>query len=78
MALAHPEVTNVHDLRTRSAGPDIFIQMHLEMNGSMTLRRAHEIADQVEAEILSAFPNAEVIIHQDPEGVAEARKTFAR
>ncbi|HJS33655.1 MAG TPA: cation diffusion facilitator family transporter [Alphaproteobacteria bacterium] len=78
LALAHPEVTNVHDLRTRSAGPDIFIQMHLEMNGEMPLRRAHEVADQVESEILAAFPNAEVIIHQDPEGVAETRKSFAR
>ncbi|HEX6980633.1 MAG TPA: cation diffusion facilitator family transporter [Alphaproteobacteria bacterium] len=71
IALDHPGVRDLHDLRTRSAGPDIFIQMHLEMDGDMPLRRAHEIADEVEAEIRKAFPNAEVIIHQDPAGLEE-------
>ncbi len=35
----------------------------------MDLERAHEISDAVEAEVCKAFPNAEVIIHQDPAGV---------
>lgn len=78
IALAHPEIRNLHDLRTRSAGQDIFIQLHLEMNGDMTLRHAHEVSDQVEGEILLAYPNAEVIIHQDPEGVVERRKNFGQ
>ncbi len=78
IAMGHPEVRNLHDLRTRSAGTQIFIQFHLELDGTMTLRRAHEIADQVEREVLAAYPNAEVIIHQDPEGVVEPRRTFAR
>jgi ferrous-iron efflux pump FieF len=78
IALRHPEVGAVHDLRTRSAGPDVFIQLHLEMNGEMTLRRSHEISDEVEREILAAFPNAEVIIHQDPAGIAEPQRSFAR
>ena len=71
IALSPPEVHAVHDLRTRSAGPQTFIQLHLEMDGELTLRRAHEIADGVEAEIRAAYPSAEVIIHQDPEGVEE-------
>ena len=78
IALAHPEIRNLHDLRTRSAGPDIFIQLHLEMNGDMTLQHAHEVSDRVEEEILLAYPNAEVIIHQDPEGVVERRKSFGQ
>lgn len=77
IALRHPEIRSVHDLRTRSSGPDVFIQIHLEMDGEMTLQRSHEIADDVERSILEAFPNAEVIIHQDPAGVEEARKSFA-
>jgi ferrous-iron efflux pump FieF len=64
-------------MRSRSAGASIFIQMHLEMDGAISLRTAHEIADAVEAKILAAFPNAEVIIHEDPEGVIEPRRTFA-
>jgi ferrous-iron efflux pump FieF len=76
IALAHPQVRAVHDLRTRAAGPDAFVQIHLEMDGDLTLREAHRISDSVEADILVAFPQAEVMIHQDPEGVEEPRRTF--
>ncbi len=76
IALAHPGVRDLHDLRTRSSGPQVFIQLHLEMDGNITLHRAHEISDQVEAEIERAFPKAEVLIHEDPEGVDEKRTTF--
>jgi ferrous-iron efflux pump FieF len=76
IAMKHRDVTAVHDLRTRSAGLDIFIQLHLEMDGNLTLARSHEIADEVERDVLAAFPNAEVIIHQDPAGIDEPRKVF--
>jgi ferrous-iron efflux pump FieF len=68
IANAHPETRAVHDLRTRRAGLITFIQFHLELDPRMPLMRAHEIADAVEAEIRAAFPNAEVIIHEDPAG----------
>ncbi len=76
IALSHPEVRGMHDLRTRSSGPHSFIQLHLEMDPALSLTRAHEISDQVEAKIRAAFEHAEVIIHQDPEGVAEDRAVF--
>lgn len=63
---SHHEVENMHDLRTRQSGQDIFIQLHLEMNGSISLLEAHRISDEVEAEIKSFLPNAEVLIHEDP------------
>ena len=68
---AHPEVRNVHDLRTRSAGLNSFIQLHLELDPEITLVAAHVISDEVEAQIRDAFPQADVIIHQDPEGIFE-------
>ena len=71
IARARPEVLDVHDLRTRSAGTHIFVQMHIELDGDMRLARAHEIADAVEHEIRAAYPNAEIIIHQDPAGIDE-------
>ncbi len=77
IALARPEVRAVHDLRSRSSGPDLFIQMHLEMDGGMSLLRSHEVADAVERDVMAVYPNAEVIIHQDPSGIEEPRKTFA-
>jgi ferrous-iron efflux pump FieF len=79
IALEHPEVTNLHDLRSRSAGTATFIQLHLEMDGSLPLQRAHEISDAVEQRIMEAFPGAEVIIHEDPAGVeTEPRKLALR
>jgi ferrous-iron efflux pump FieF len=77
IATAHPQVRALHELRTRASGPSIFIQFHLEMAGEMSLYEAHRIADQVENQILAAYPGAEVIIHEDPSGVAERRRTFA-
>lgn len=69
ICLAHPEVRNVHDLRTRSAGLQSFIQLHLELDPQITLRQAHAISDEVEAQIRQAFPTADIIIHQDPAGL---------
>lgn len=71
IALNHPEVRSIHELRTRSAGTSIFVQFHMELDGAMSLRRAHEISDAVEAELMAAFPQAEVIIHQDPAGLEQ-------
>ena len=70
-------VDGVHDLRTRSSGTQVFIQMHVEMDGAMTLRRAHEIADAVELKIADAFPHAEIIVHQDPEGLEDVEQEFS-
>lgn len=78
IARAHPDVADVHELRTRAAGPQRFIQMHLEMDGTMSLSHAHEVADAVEHSILQAFPGAEVLIHQDPSGLPEAHKPVAK
>lgn len=69
IALEHPLVSNIHDLRTRRAGFDAFIQMHIEIPGELDLTSAHKIADEVEAAIKRAFPDAEVFIHQDPKGM---------
>jgi ferrous-iron efflux pump FieF len=73
---AHAQVLNLHDLRTRAAGRDTFIQFHLELDGSLSLIDAHRISDAVEADVRAAFPGAEVIIHEDPAGVVEQRATF--
>jgi ferrous-iron efflux pump FieF len=65
-AMSHSEVAGTHELRTRQSGPTRFVQLHLVLNENMSLKRAHEISDQVEAQIMAFLPGAEVIIHQDP------------
>lgn len=71
IALSHPEVIDIHDLRTRTSGARCFIQFHLELDRSISLMKAHRISDDVEARIMEVFENAEVIIHQDPAGLEE-------
>jgi ferrous-iron efflux pump FieF len=72
-AASVPGVLSIHDLRTRRAGHHVFVQLHLDLPPEMTLRQAHAISDAVEMRIMEAFPGAEVLIHQDPEGVDETR-----
>ena len=64
----HKDVLNVHELRTRASGMDIFIQLHLELDGNLSLMHAHRVADEVERELRLEFPKADVIIHEDPAG----------
>ncbi|MFQ5984531.1 MAG: cation diffusion facilitator family transporter [Alphaproteobacteria bacterium] len=75
IVMEHPEVRGMHELRTRSSGIKPFIQFHLELDGELNLSRAHAIADEVEARIKEVFPGAEIIIHQDPEGLVERHGT---
>ncbi len=69
VVMHHAEVRDLHDLRTRAAGIATFIQLHIELDPAISLMRAHEVSDEVEHDLLTAFPNAEIIIHQDPAGV---------
>jgi ferrous-iron efflux pump FieF len=77
LAVVDKRVRAVHDLRTRSSGRQSFIQLHIEMDGRLSLHDAHEIADAAEMRILEAYPGSEVIIHQDPAGVEEEHPSFA-
>lgn len=69
----HDFVKGFHDVRTHSLGNEYMIEIHLELDGRLSLFEAHQLSDQVEAAIIKAYPNAQVIIHQDPSGVAEER-----
>ena len=71
IAMSHPEVKSLHDMRTRRSGPTSFIQFHLVMDADLTLLKAHEVSDAVEMELQEAFPDAEILIHQDPTGIVE-------
>lgn len=69
----HPFVKGFHDVRTHSLGNDYLFEIHLELDGRLSLFEAHQLSDKVEAAIVKEYPNAQVIIHQDPSGVAEDR-----
>lgn len=67
-AAKHPELSNLHDLRTRTAGNRDFVQFHVDMPPIMTVEEAHDIIERVEADLCRQFPGMELLIHIDPEG----------
>ena len=76
IVLGHDAVEDMHDLRTRAAGGTAFIQFHIELDPCLTLQRTHDISDEVEAAVAAAFPQADIIIHADPQGIFEAKRDY--
>jgi len=73
IVLKHKSAESMHDLRTRSNGQQVFIEFHLELNGEMTLNKAHDVTEEIEALLFQSFPNAEILIHQEPAGIEDHR-----
>jgi cation diffusion facilitator family transporter len=71
LAETDPRVGRVHDLRTRTSGPYIHIQFHIDLAPMMTLEDAHHLIVAAEERIRAEFPTADIIIHPDPRGRAE-------
>ena len=66
IAIRHPQVRGMHDLRSRRSGIATFIQLHLELDDELSLLQAHRISDEVEHSLSEIYPGAEIIIHIDP------------
>lgn len=66
IAKAHPGVHGYHDLRTRQAGSTVFVNLHVELDGNQSLNDAHSISAGLKHAIRQAYPQCDVIIHQDP------------
>lgn len=62
-----PEVAGYHKLRARRAGRRRHIDFHVQYRSGTSLERAHELAHQMRAAIESTIPQAEVLIHVEPE-----------
>lgn len=65
----HDKAIGAHELRTRQAGHQRFIQFHLELDDNLTLVEAHSIGEDIEKEIEQALSPCEVFIHHDPTSV---------
>lgn len=68
------KIISLHDLKTRHAGPQVFIQCHLVLDSKISLHEAHEITNEAENRILKLYPEAEITIHMEPDDEA----TFAQ
>lgn len=60
-------VDSFHDLRTRKAGPQIYIQCHIVLARDMSLQNAHDIANKAEHNIKHFFEDADITLHMEPD-----------
>jgi ferrous-iron efflux pump FieF len=57
-----------HDLRITGMAPRLFISVDIEVDADLSLRVAHDIARDLEQNLLDIYPRSEIFIHIDPEG----------
>jgi cation diffusion facilitator family transporter len=72
IALSIDGVYSIHELRTRASGVYIHMQFHLDLDPDITLAAAHKIVVEVERKLLKTWPAADILVHPDPRGKAEA------
>lgn len=73
IVLSSAHVRGMHDLRTHDLGTGYMFEFHLELDGQLTLDVAHQYTDEVEKALQRVYPDAQMIIHQDPAGLHENR-----
>lgn len=67
IALAVENVKGVHKVRSRSAGTDLFIEMHVQMDPELSVEASHRCIHQIIGEIRKQLDKpAQVIIHTEP------------
>lgn len=66
LILTNPQVKGCHDLRTRKMGDMIFVDVHIEIDGNLTVKEGHEISDEVQKTVTSKLPVLDMMIHIDP------------
>lgn len=67
IAASEPDVIEPHDLKTRRIGNRYAIELHILMNGDITLAKAHDHADSIEDQLKEKFgENTHVAIHMEP------------
>lgn len=59
----HQAGIKFHDLRTRQAGARAFVSFHVLVPGNWTVRRGHELLEEIEDNLRAILPNTEILTH---------------
>jgi cation diffusion facilitator family transporter len=63
-------VFDCHAVRVRHSGPHDFVDLHITLDGNMTLQTAHDLTEQVERAVKEILPGADVTVHPEPSSKA--------
>jgi len=66
LAKYSPHYLEYHELKTRKAGPQRFIELHLVVPGGRAVNKVHDLCDQIEEEVRHHFKDVNVLIHIEP------------
>jgi cation diffusion facilitator family transporter len=61
-----PSVENCHRVRIRHSGPQVFVDLHVLVDGEQSLRKVHDLTEQIEQIIAKIAPDADVTVHPEP------------
>src|SRR4030042_317806 len=61
-----PGVTDCHHVRFRYSGSQLFVDIHILIDGEQTLKEHHDLTEEIESIIQQLLPNADVTIHPEP------------
>jgi len=62
-----PDVKGCHNVRLRYSGPQLFVDIHILVDGNQTLKEAHNLTEEIERVIQKLMPNADVTVHPEPD-----------
>lgn len=62
-----PEIATVHDVRIRNAGADVFVDMCIHVDRTMTIDQAHDISHRLEGRLRQKIKRCYVHVHEEPE-----------
>ncbi len=55
-----------HDVKTRRNGNHVFAELHLTVDGSLSVKEAHDLTDHLEVELKQELPTVNLVIHVEP------------
>ena len=61
-----PGVMDCHHVRVRYSGPQLFVDIHVLVDGSQTLKEAHNMTEEIERVIQELMPDTDVTVHPEP------------
>ena len=67
MDLHNNSFVDYHDLKTRKSGDQIFAELHLSLDGSLSVQEAHDFTDHLEEDVRDELPHVNLTIHIEPE-----------
>ena len=60
------EVNEVHAVRIRTAGAGWFVDMHVTMDGDLTVEESHAVTEKIEKVVMGILPKSDVTVHVEP------------